>query len=349
MQKIIVLALMFITAQLGAQQNMQRPVISKITATWCTNCGSWGWNFMEALLEEFSDGRAVVLAVHHSGDLENPTSDALAKNFGNSYQPEFFVNNSNVNALSSTWPNKLEEIKSSVAEVNGEMAPFDIEINAFKEASQPVVHADVTVRPNITMADEDYYLAAYLVEDNLVHFQASQGNDAVHHKVVRASMTSDVFGEMIFASGQSIPGNPVERSYSINSLDATGNDNHILQDLDVVVMVYQKVNDKYVIANAHIFEDAAVTTSTENITFEESPKFVFNGQQGILTIRPSTSIGNATYEVIEASGRLKFKNRVQLETGQMTTIAFPASHLPSGTYFLRITGDNKAYTHKFVR
>jgi len=67
----------FLTAQAQEVPEVQKTLISKISADWCPPCGTWAWDLFHDLVND-NDNQAVLMAVHHSGGLETPTSNAFA-------------------------------------------------------------------------------------------------------------------------------------------------------------------------------------------------------------------------------------------------------------------------------
>jgi len=118
------------------------PLISKRTADWCPNCGNWGWSFKKAMLEEISTEEATILALHHSGGLANPTSIAITEAVGGSGQPRFYLNNQDMGASSGNWNDKLEEVKTDVANMNMEIPDFGIDLHGYKGASANEIVAE---------------------------------------------------------------------------------------------------------------------------------------------------------------------------------------------------------------
>ena len=47
---------------------VQRPLVTKISATWCPPCGGWGWTLMEELVIDNED-KATLIVAHHDGQL----------------------------------------------------------------------------------------------------------------------------------------------------------------------------------------------------------------------------------------------------------------------------------------
>ena len=84
----------------------QRPLITKRTASWCPNCGGWGWTFFRNVMDD-NNGKAVFFANHYDGIHTSPTTLALATNFGGVSQPLFFLNNTNQSVSSGSTATQL--------------------------------------------------------------------------------------------------------------------------------------------------------------------------------------------------------------------------------------------------
>ena len=71
-QRIFTLLLFFALSfsNIHAQDvpEVQRTLLTKVTATWCPSCGSWGWSFFEDIIED-NTGKATFMGAHHSGNL----------------------------------------------------------------------------------------------------------------------------------------------------------------------------------------------------------------------------------------------------------------------------------------
>jgi len=173
---------------------VQQSMISKVTATWCTACGSWGWNLFAGVVEDNNDN-ALVVATHYSGDLMNSTASAITNNFNVNSQPRFVVNDVDQGASSGNASTKRTDIANMVA-TNAAMPPV---VNA----GLTVVLTDdneLEIKTNTMFfqnADGEYNLAAYIVEDNVIANQASQGANANHKNILRAGASTDAFGELI--------------------------------------------------------------------------------------------------------------------------------------------------------
>lgn len=100
---------------MGQEVNKQNwTLIHERTATWCPNCGTWGWTLKDRFIDEFKSENVLFIASHHSGDLVNSTATEFGNNFIGSGQPIFYVDGFNINASSSNINTKIEETRLEV-------------------------------------------------------------------------------------------------------------------------------------------------------------------------------------------------------------------------------------------
>jgi len=174
-------------------EEIQTPVLSKVTASWCPNCGSWGWTFMEDIMEDNED-KAIILNLHFSGDLVNPVSDAMAENFQAFGQPIFILNNTNQSVNSSNAAAKRQEVKMMVESMSAESPLANTGIVSNLTGNELDLSIKAKFFENTT---GNYYVGVYIVEDDVINFQSGQGANASHPNVVRDATTDDWFGTAI--------------------------------------------------------------------------------------------------------------------------------------------------------
>lgn len=85
---LLVAALFIMKAAAQQVEEVQRTLITKRTASWCINCGTWGWTLFDGLVADNED-KSVLIAAHYDGDLENAAAEEITDNFGGFYQPRF--------------------------------------------------------------------------------------------------------------------------------------------------------------------------------------------------------------------------------------------------------------------
>ena len=133
-QFLLVLALVFsITTLTQAQEiivpETNQPMITKRTASWCTNCGTWGWSLFENLLSD-NQGDALLVTAHHSGNYQNDVAKEITSNFGAAGQPIFYFNSENQFANSGNSSTIRSNIQAAVEGFNAAMPIVQAGIDA---------------------------------------------------------------------------------------------------------------------------------------------------------------------------------------------------------------------------
>jgi len=334
----------FFSSSLFAQDvpEVQRPLITKIAATWCPPCGGWGWTFFENLVIDNED-KATLIVAHHDGDLVTVAGDAFSSNFNSPYQPYFYVYNDDVEVSSSTAAAKRTEVKDIV----------DVEA-----AKSPVVNAGMNLflsgDNNLTIDTKtkffqatsgEYYIGVYAVEDEVVNDQAGQGNDAVHEKILRGSLTGVTFGWLL-TSGDISADSEFTASFSFELDDAWN-----LDHLEIVTIVWKKEGDTFVAVNTNLSSDFMVVGNVnillENASMEILPNVISN--QAIINIDLEKELQGATIELIDLDGKTVaniFQGNLPLGNSNFN---IQRSLVPSqGMYFVVLKSNQKVITKKVV-
>jgi len=310
----------------------QRLLITKITATWCPPCGSWGWIFFEELIEDNED-KAVLLALHHSGQLNNTTATALGDNFNVFSQPRFHINNIDQGVSPSN-----DDAKRLV---------FQDSVNAIF-ASAPVVNAGIEILSSdqytinvktefFQEAEGEYYVGVYSVANDLVNFQESIGNDAVHHKVLRDALTTDAFGELI-GNGVIAAGTVSTFEYTLPVDDFEG---------EIITIIWKKVGDEFIVENVNVQDEVMIVDSNKNLFPEAKISIHPNtiSSQGTIAIELETTINNASLEVYDLMGK-KVMDIFQgnLTEGKHNFSIEKTNAISNGMYFVNLRAGEKVVT-----
>jgi len=303
------LFILFFGLNLSAQEapEVQKSLITKITATWCPPCGGWGWDLFHNLVDDNSD-KALAIANHYSGDLANNTAESIADNLGASSQPRFYLGNLDQNATSGTAAAKRMEVQNAV-DANYLLAPV---VNAGIEAILDGSELTVNTKTHFFQdAEGEFYINAYIVEDGVVNFQATQGADAIHENVLRTGIHSDFFGEPII-DGAVTSGTEFSHTFVTNL-----NTSWELSNLTVAIMIWQKNNT----TGTYTF----INTNSTN-TFGSPVKVVeISSDELNMQVQPTVSNGNTTLtlDVVQAQKDLQIDIFNQL--GQLQNNVFSGS------------------------
>ena len=303
MKKILLVCLVLFTYTLQGQvpevQEVQKSIFTKVTATWCPNCGTWGWSFFKGLEDE-NNPNAILLKAHYSGDLQTSVAQALSSNFNATGQPNFFLNNDRISVSSGNIAAKLEELKNSIDE-NATQAPIaNTALFAAIGANN-----DLQISTNSRFfqdAEGEYHLGVYVTEDAIVNNQSGQGSNAVHSRILQTAVTEDAFG-VLLTSGNTTSGTEFSNNFTI-ALDP----NWEKDNLRLVGIIWEKVGDDFQFVNAEEILGTGINlVSNENILLEKTD---FNIQPNIsdeavlVNITVKENIEQAQINLYDLQGRL---------------------------------------------
>ncbi len=252
---VLLVASLFLVKGIAQQvEQQQRSLITKRTADWCPNCGTWGWTYFVDAIEQNGD-KAVYMAAHYDGNLADDAANDITENFGGGYQPRFFfnqsdqsVNSGNVNAKLSALKTLVDAAYLQAPIANSGFEPFylngEIRVNAKVKFFQA--------------AEGEFYLGVYLLEDNVTAYQASIGNNAVHKRLFRKSFTAETFGKPI-TNGSVTAGQEFDLDFALP------NGNPANFDYEVVGIIWKKEGDQYLPVNVWSTDDISLVSGVSII------------------------------------------------------------------------------------
>ncbi len=282
---------------------IQKSLITKITATWCPNCGSWGWTFFENIYEDNAD-KALIIAAHYSGELQTTVAADFATNFNVNYQPYFIVGNENQNVTSINVTAKRAVVQNLV-DNNYELSPV---VNAGLVVTKNGNTLDVQTKTRFFQnTDGEYYLGVYVIEDGVVNYQTNQGDDAVHKNVLRAGMSGSSFGELISIGSVSAE-TEITKDYSIDIIGWNEN------NLEIATILWKKEGSSYIYENSN---------STTEITTVGVP--IIPENEISFKIYPTVTESNAMVELDLKNGQADIQLELFDATGKKLTTIFEGS------------------------
>lgn len=352
---LLVLTLAFSTFSLLQAQEIivpqtNRPLITKRTASWCTNCGTWGWSLFENLLSD-NQSTALLIAAHYSGEHQNSVAQEITSNFGAFGQPTFYFNSENQGANSSNGSTVRSNIQEAVNTFNAATPVVQAGIDAKADDAYTI---NVEVKTEFfQQAEGDFYLGAYLIERNFTGTQTPIGNNAQHKQLLRLSATNTTFGEAL-ASGQIASGATQEASFTITAamMEQAG-----IQDLDrifsnefeIATIIWENVNGDYEVVNTN---RASIGVLSGNQEIEALN--VFNvypnpaGTQAFLALELTQNLEDVTISLMNAQGQL-VRNIYQGElVAGPHQIELAKGALPGGMYFVNIVSTQGSMSHTLI-
>lgn len=342
---LLIFAFLFIGLSQSFAQTVpqqQRSLLTKVTATWCPHCGSWGWEMFEGVLEENQD-KAVMIATHYSGDLLNPTAEAVANNLNPPYQPRFYLGNVEQGVTSSNVASKLVEVKDAI-DANFLTEPVaNAGIDAFRTGDQLQVNTKTKFFQD---ADGEYYLGVYVIEDEVVNNQAGNSSTAVHKKIMRASVNGEHFGELLM-NGSIAADTEFDHTFTMTLNPAWNTDN-----LEIVTIIWKKEASTYQFVNTNTTDQFSEILSTHTVALEGAAMKIqptIINTEATITIDLEKDLPNANLSIFDSSGRkvMELFNGDLKASNNSFTINKHLMDAP-GIYFVVLLANQKTMTRKII-
>ena len=319
---------------------IQRPLVTKIAATWCPPCGGWGWDFFEYLVID-NEAKATMIVAHHDGQLVTIAGDAFSANFNSPYQPYFYLYNDDLGVSSSNVITKRAEVKDLV-DVEATKSPVaNAGMNLFLTGGQLVIN---TKTKFFQAASGEYYIGVYAVEDDVINFQQGQGNNAVHEKILRGSLTGDPFGALLM-SGDITVGSEFTNSFN------TEYDLWNLDNLEIVTIIWKKEGDTYVAINTNLSNDF-VSVGNVNILLENASMEIIpnvTSSKAIINIDLEKDLEVVKVELFDQVGK-KVSDVFQgkLPNGNSVFMLERNSKTAQGMYFVILKSKGEVITKRVI-
>ncbi len=335
-----------LTLSLSAQQvtQEQRSMLTKVSATWCPPCGGWGWDMFDDLVED-NDEKALLIANHYSGDLRNPTAEAIAANFENRGQPSFFLGSVDQNVTSSNTTARRASIKEQI-DANFELLPV---ANAGLTAQLVDNTIEVQAQTRFFQDTEgEFYLAVYIVEDGVIADQASRGNNVEHKKIMRESFSDNHFGTQLNDAGVVTQGSSFITNYSYDVPDGW-----VIENMDLALVIWSKqADDSYEFVNTYVEKDWLNASATSDLfasTVQVSSYPTLG--QGLYTTRLTLteSVEALQLSIVSETGQtVELRSLDNLPAGQHE-IQWDLTQQPSGKFFVRASAGSDVRTEMIVK
>lgn len=322
MLALFLLALGTLPAQEWPQQ---QALVVKKTATWCSNCGSWGWNWFKDLQSATAGEPVIALNLHSTSSTLKPPMDLDGSWLGQFSTtggfPTFYVNGQHY----GSYPALLQAARD--ASTTDPLAGITLETGY----DQGVILA----RGQVTWLTEgagQYHLGFYIVEDSLVHPQTGQGNNALHRNVLRRAFDNAPFGEaqtLAHVSGTGLTWT-AEAAYTLPSVERHR----------VLAVLWRLDGTQFRYVNAAMVPLAQGLLSSQTpaqpapLAFQVYPNPLRRGEALQLEGRDDWSSG--IWSLCDQAGKRVWQEEAR---GQRQLLLSPA--LPAGSYVLSLYADGQ--------
>ena len=324
-----------------AVESKQRMMITKVTATWCPNCGTDAWDTNKDLIASYPDD-AIFLSAHEStsSNLFTTTARDFANNLPQSIgQPLFYLNRTRHN--NGTVMNAVTE---HVAQIKDQMPVVNAGLEMQLEGAKISVKAKVQF---FQPADGEYYISLFVIEDNVIEDQASRGNRVSHPKVLRGRLTPTTFGNLIVDGAVE-----ANQTYDFR-IDSALNGDWDVENLEIAAVIWKKVGADYEFVNTSSVETFSTFTTSinhlEKAGVELSAYPTNLKTQGTIALNLPAALDNVSLQLINSNGQLITQlYKGNLSTGTHQFGLTKTANLASGIYVVRLVQDGQSITKKIV-
>lgn len=335
-----VMMIAMLSTQAQEISNQQWTIMTKTSATWCSNCGSWGWNMFKDLIDDNQDKNVIIWSSHNSGDLKNEASEEINAGWGSVGQPQFFVN-SDVFAYDQVNPqNTRDQINAYIDDLIGFGALAGVGVDATYDGTTLNVTGKAEFFTDLEAGN--YHLAVYLLKDHVIENQSGQGANADHRYVLDDKVTESSFGEQIVEGFVEAGATyTIDVSKEIENVD--------LENDEVVVILWNlRVDGNYAFFNANRNNiSEAGTSATVNITGITDITTRQANDEIIIDINTNNNFGNVQSRLVNVSGQIMQTQNTNIVNGT-NQIKYNTDNLTAGTYLIQITVNNEVHTEKVI-
>lgn len=320
--------------------NEQKSLYAIVEATWCGNCGQFGIPVTNQVISQVGS-KAVFMTMHASTNsaLYSPTAQALTAAFGASGQPHWTFNGASVGSYSGSIQNTM--ITNINNNYNATMSDVNTGYNWYVAGDTLYVE---TLTEFFNAANGDYYVAPYVIEDNVYAYQANYDpmipNGNIFHKnILRTAVASTDFGDMI-ASGSINAGTQYPYTFKMK-IDPAWN----LNEIRVATVVWKRNGQAYDFENANdqgmqILGVESFTNATD-IDIYPNPSI-----SGLVYVNLNNLLNNPEIKLYNLEGKIVYQEKVNGMKRRSLKLDF--TEMTPGSYFLSLTDSEKTISKKLV-
>jgi hypothetical protein len=217
----------------------QQTLITKFTASWCGECGSWAWPLLHQLRDSLPT--EVIFAAAHVDNsfLQSDIALEWKTNFASTGVPRLYLNGMQVLASAGTAADVLQHLLDTISGLHQVPPVVNVGIETAWDGDLLQINTRTLFFQNTNGA---FYLGVYLLENNVMAAQGGFSGWVSHQWLLRTAVTDLPFGSLL-SFGQQQAGTNFLRSFSTS----TGNWN--IDHLDVMAVVWRREGNQYFPAN----------------------------------------------------------------------------------------------------
>ncbi len=339
MKKLLLLAFFsFAALAINAQEisEDQWTLVSKKTADSCSDCGSWAWEFRDSLLEDQVELPVVFWMVHSSGGLMTPTAEAISDNFVDSNPPVFYLNNDNLNVESSNTNAKRGEFELLIESLSAFVPFAGVGSTAIFDGEK--ITSTARAKFLFDLEGGDYWLSSYLVDDELIAYQESQGDNAEHKNILLHSFNGTDFFGVNVATGEV----SANQEFTVDGeLDFSGQANipDYGDGYSVVTILWGNVGGTFTPVNLNRQPVTSVVSTKDILKNVDVAAFHLGAGQISLNITSDQKIDNANILLFDINGQTVASQKgIQINSGD-NQVVLKTQELTLGTYVVVVESE----------
>ncbi len=331
------LGISFIKAQQVSTARM--PLITKITATWCNPCGTWGWNLNEEIMNQNPEALTLCLHASTTSQLYDPAAAAIYSVFTplSSGLPSWYVDGIRKTQYSSSGGIFMTQTRNAVKSAVDSILVFDAQAGAGFLWNWNNNVLEITAKAEFfTSCNGEYSLGVYIIEDDIVKYQNGIGNNAVHHPTFRKAVSNELGDPLV--NGNVLAGQSFVKNYTFN----TPND-YVKHKMRLLGIIWKMENENPVIVNTSVSDYLAQIPTNKPLNSNDHLEIYPNpttNQQFIVRNIDIEKI--AVYDIL--GKHLPIKTHIH---NNYIIVQLP-DNTSKGIYIVHVIKNHKTYSQKLI-
>lgn len=315
------------------------PLITKITATWCNPCGTWGWSLNEEIMDNNPDALTICLHPSSTSQLYDPCAATMYSVFApaSSGTPSWYVDGVRKTVYSQSGGIYTTQTKNAVKAHIDSVMLYDATAGTGFSWSWNGNAINIQAKTQFFNSETgDIYLGVYFIEDDIVKYQNGIGNNAVHHPTLRTNVSAEL-GDALF-NGTILQGQQFNTNY--NFIVPSDWQKHKLR---LMAILWKKnANNEYTILNTSVSDFLAQATSVNKIFTDNYSVYPNPVPNKTFTISPCNQCSFQIYDLLGKS----IPYKVSYQNLQATV--FLSNDMAPGVYILQMQRGNKTTSQKII-
>jgi hypothetical protein len=332
-----------------------RALVVKFSETWCGPCGAYAVPLTDSFLPKMNAAdNGCFLNIKSSSNPSSMNSvggDIMAGASGYNIDgyPSILINSA-ANNLDFNNVIVAGDVNQVMSAINTEIATAAV---ANIGADFSIANNKVTVKTKVKFNQAvtgEYSIAVFLYEDKISAQQNGYpGGAAIHHNVLRGGMSSTTSTSLASSPwGEAVGTTTITNGQEFSkTFSVDVNSGWISANLNAVVVVFKKENNKFKAINSR-YGKSGNTTSLNNLTTVENVTVYPNPATTNLNINVKATASNQlNIKLVDLTGRVLIQESNTVVSGD-NNLTINTALLSAGNYILNITDNNGGSMNKTI-